>query len=173
MASAEPPASQPVNAFRGDYLDVLHRQDEAFFSAEGESMGPWTVRLEENGHALYRVWEGREHGDHPEAVFRFRDVALLFLAVWPAIGRDALFQAGERTAEGFEVFGGPVPVGHLRSFSDELLQAAGVAGSIVRSPQALAALVEAAGPVVQEKVGQILGRRLADGLREVMPQLGA
>ncbi|HBL28708.1 MAG TPA: hypothetical protein DD490_17880 [Acidobacteria bacterium] len=169
MAGTEPFPTDPINAFRGDYLDELHRQDEAFFSAEGESMGPWTVRLEEDGHALYRLWEGREHGDLPEAVFRFRDVALLFLAVWPTIGRDAVFQAGERSEQGFEVLGGPLTVGHLRSFSDELLHAAGVAGAIVRSPLALAALVEAAGPVVQEKVGQILARRLAAGLRDALP----
>jgi len=163
MTSPEPPAPQPTNAFRSDYLDVLHRQDEAFFSTEGESMGPWVLRQEEGGHALYRVWEGREHGDRPEAVFRHRDVALLFLAVWPAVGRDPVFRAGDRSPQGHEILGGPAVVGHLRSFSDELLHAAHVAGAILRSPMALAALVEAAGPVVQEKVGQILGRLAADG----------
>lgn len=157
------PASQPDNAFRSDYLDLLRRQDEAFFSAEGEGTGPWVLRPEENGHALYRLWESREHGDRPEAVFRYRDIALLFLAVRPAVGRDPLFQAGERTAEGHEILGGPAVIGHLRAFSDELLQAARIAGVIIRSPLALAALVEAAGPVVQEQVGQILGRRAADG----------
>lgn len=162
MVSPEPPAAQPTNAFRSDYLGLLHRQDEAFFSAEGESAGPWVLRAEENSHALYRLWEAREHGDRPEAVFLHRDVALLFLAVWPAIGRDPVFQAGERTAEGIEVLGGPAVVGHLRTLNDELLQAARIAAAIVRSPLALAALVEAAGPVVQEKVGQILGRRAAD-----------
>lgn len=162
MASPEPPAPHSANAFQSAYLDLLHRQDEAFFSAEGENMGPWVLRPEENGHALYRQWEAREHGDRPEAVFSHRDVALLFLAVWPAVGRDPLFRAGERTAEGTEVLGGPAVVGRLRTFGDELLQAAHVAGVIVRSPLALAALVDAAGPVVQEKIGQILGRRLTD-----------
>jgi hypothetical protein len=165
MASPEPPAAPPANAFRSDYLGFLHRQDEAFFSAEGENAGPWMLRAEENGHALYRQWEAREHGDRPEAVFRHRDVALLFLAVWPAVGRDPVFRAGERTPEGHEILGGPAVVGHLRAFSDELLQAARIAAAIIRSPLALAALVEAAGPVVQEKVGQILGRRAVDGPR--------
>jgi len=163
MTNPESPVPQPRNAFRSDYLDLLHRQDEAFFSAEGESAGPWALRPEDNGHALYRVWEGREHGDRPEAVFRHRDVALLFLAVWPAVGRDPVFRAGEHAAEGYEVLGGAAVAGHLRSFSDELLQAAHVAAAIVRSPRALAALIEAAGPVVQEKVGQILGRSAAGG----------
>lgn len=162
MTSPEPPAPEPANAFRSTYLDLLHRQDEAFLSAEGESTGPWVLRPAEDGHGLYRLWEAPGHGDRPEAVFRHRDVALLFLAVWPAVGRDPLFRAGERRAEGTEVLGGPAVVGRLRSFSDELLQAAHVAGVIVRSPLALAALVEAAGPVVQEKIGQILGRRMAE-----------
>lgn len=162
MASPEPPAPHPTNAFRSAYLDLLHRQDEAFFSAEGENAGPWDLRAEEGGYALYRHWEGREHGDRPEAVFRYRDVALLFLAVWPAVGRDPVFRAGERTVDGHEVLGGAAAVGHLRAFSDELLQAAHVAAAIARAPLALAALVEAAGPVVQEKVGQILGRRITE-----------
>jgi hypothetical protein len=51
-------------------------------------------------------------------------------------------------------------VGHVRIFNDELLYAAHVAACIVRSPIALAALFEAAGPVVQEKAGQILARKL-------------
>jgi hypothetical protein len=162
MPSPEPPVAEPTNAFRSAYLDLLHRQDELFFSATGESTGPWVVRPEENGHALYRLWEGREHGDRPEAVFRHRDVALLFLAVWPAAGGEPVFRAGEHTGDGYEVLGGPAVVGHLRTFSDELLHAAHAAAAIARSPLALAALVEAAGPEVQEKVGQILGRRLME-----------
>ncbi|HKH49030.1 MAG TPA: hypothetical protein VKM72_30565 [Thermoanaerobaculia bacterium] len=162
MASPEPPVAPSTNAFRSAYLDLLHRQDEAFFSAEGENAGPWNLRAEEGGYALYRQWEGREHGDVPEAVFQYRDLALLFLAVWPAVGRDPVFRAGERAEDGHEVLGGAAVVGHLRSFSDELLQAAHVAAAIARAPLALAALVEAAGPVVQEKVGQILGRRMTE-----------
>lgn len=160
MASPDRAVPQPTSAFRSDYLDLLHRQDEPFLSAEGETAGPWVLRPEENGHALYRLWEGREHGDLPEGVFRYRDVALLFLAAWPALGRDPVFQAGERTPDGYQIQGSSAVVGHLRTFSAELLQAAHVLTAVARSPMALAALCEAAGPVVQEKVGQILGRRV-------------
>lgn len=160
MSTPDSAVPQPTSAFRNDYLDLLRRHDEHFFSAEGESSGPWVLRQEESCHALYRLWEGREHGDLPEAVFRHRDVALLFLAAWPAAGRDPVFRAGERTREGYQVQGGAALVGHLRTFSAELLQAAHVLSVVARSPMALAALFEAAGPVVQEKVGQILGRRM-------------
>jgi hypothetical protein len=156
--------TRPANAFRNDFLDLLREQDEPILSMEGEMTGPWELRSEPEGWALYRLWEGAEHGDRPEAAFKHRDVGLLFLSVWPAVGRDPVFRlATERSRGGFTVESGAVPVGRLRIFNDELLYAAHVAASVVRSPLALAALFEAAGPVVQEKVGQILGRRLAKG----------
>lgn len=160
----------PSSAFRSDYLDLLRKQDEPFLSSEGETTGPWVLRRRDGGHALYRLWEGPEHGDSPEAVFRHRDVGLLFLAVWPVIGREPVFRIGERAADGFEVEGGQAVVGHLRIFNDELLYAAHVAAAVVRSPLALAALFEAAGPVVQEKVGQLLGRRWTEAVPDPAPE---
>jgi hypothetical protein len=151
-----------TNAFKNEFLDLLREQDEPVLSMEGETIGPWELRHESGGWALYRLWESAEHGDRPEASFKHRDVGLLFQAVWPAVGRDPVFRlAAERTQGAFAVESGSVGVGRLRTFNDELLYAAHVAACMVRSPLALAALVEAAGPVVQEKVGQILGRRLA------------
>jgi hypothetical protein len=153
-----------MNAFRNEFLDLLREQDEPVLSMEGETTGPWELRQEPDGWALYRMWERAEHGDAPEAAFQHRDVGLLFLAVWPAVGRDPVFRlATERSGGGFAVESGRAPVGSLRTFNDELLYAAHVAASVVRSPLSLAALFEAAGPVVQEKVGQILARRLSQG----------
>jgi hypothetical protein len=148
----------PSTAFRSEYLDLLRKQDEPFLSSEGETTGPWVLRRDNGRHSLYRLWEGPEHGDSPEAIFQHRDVGLLFMAVWPVVGREQVFRIGQRVPEGFEVVGGQAVVGHLRIFNDELLYAAHVAAALVRSPLALAALFEAAGPVVQEKVGQLLGR---------------
>ncbi|HEX7180739.1 MAG TPA: hypothetical protein VF756_02765 [Thermoanaerobaculia bacterium] len=148
------------NAFKSEFLELLREQDEPFLSTEGETIGPWELRRDEGRYALYRLWEGREHGDRPEAAFRYRDAGLLFLAVWPAVGRDPIFRVGDRGADGFAVECGSSTVGHVRVFNDELLYAAHVAACIVRSPIALAALFEAAGPVVQEKAGQILARKL-------------
>jgi hypothetical protein len=167
MSTSEPGGSReakPSNAFKSEFLDLLRDQDEPVLSTEGETIGPWELRLEAEGWALYRIWEGAEHGDQPEAFFKHRDVGLLFQAVWPAVGRDTVFHlAAERLQGGFAVESGAVEVGRLRTFNDELLYAGHVAACVVRSPLALAALFEAAGPVVQEKAGQILGRRLAQG----------
>lgn len=156
--------TRPTNAFKREFLDLLREQDEPVLSMEGETMGPWELRREGDGWALYRTWESAEDGDRPEAAFLHRDVGLLFLSVWPAVGRDPVFRlAAERSRGGFAVESGSAAVGRLRTFNDELLYAAHVAASLVRSPLGLAALFEAAGPVVQEKVGQILGRRLLRG----------
>jgi hypothetical protein len=158
--------ARPTNAFRNEFLDGLREQDEPVLSMEGETTGPWELRREPDGWALYRMWEGAEHGDVPEAAFKYRDVGLLFLAVWPAVGRDPVFRlAAERSRGGFSLESGTAVVGGLRTFNDELLSAAHVAACVVRSPLCLAALFEAAGPIVQEKVGQILGRRMPQGTR--------
>ncbi|HEX3527085.1 MAG TPA: hypothetical protein VH988_08465 [Thermoanaerobaculia bacterium] len=164
MTDVGGPRERPTNAFRNEFLDLLREQDEPVLSMEGETTGPWELRREPDGWALYRMWEGAEHGDIPEAAFKYRDVGLLFLAVWPAVGRDPVFRlAAERDRTGFEVESGAAPVGGLRTFNDELLHAAHVAACVVRSPLGLAALFEAAGPIVQDKVGQILGRRMEKG----------
>jgi hypothetical protein len=161
MSTSEP---RPTNALSNEFLDLLREQDEPVLSTEGETMGPWELRREADDWTLYRLWESTEHGDRPEASFQHRDVGLLFLAVWPAVGRDPVFRlAVERTRGGFSVESGAAEVGRLRTFNDELLYAAHVAACVVRSPTALAALFEAAGPVVQEKAGQILGRKLMRG----------
>jgi hypothetical protein len=52
-------------------------------------------------------------------------------------------------------------VGTLRQYSPTLVLALHLAECLVRSPAALAALLEAAGPLAQERVGQILARRPA------------
>ena len=163
MTDAGGTSERPTNAFRNEFLDLLREQDEPVLSMEGETTGPWELRREPDGWALYRMWEGAEHGDIPEAAFKYRDVGLLFMAVWPAVGRDPVFRlAAERDRSGFELESGASPVGGLRTFNDELLHAAHVAACVVRSPLGLAALFEAAGPVVQDKVGQILGRRMEE-----------
>ncbi|HYH46148.1 MAG TPA: hypothetical protein VEG34_10710, partial [Thermoanaerobaculia bacterium] len=70
-----------------------------------------------------------------------------------------------RTPDGFPVeavFGeqGTQVVGWLRLYNPDLVGALHVLESVVRSPAALASLLEAAGPLALERVGQILRRRL-------------
>ena len=155
-----PPSPRLSNAFSREYLDRL-RRSEATAPTEGESAGPWELRQHEGAYPLFRAWEGFEHGDSPEAVFRLREAGLVFFAVRPAAGRDPLFRSLEPvTEQGFAVESAGQVVGHLRFFDPGWLQAAHVAACLARSPVALAALLEAGGPDLQEQVGRILGRNL-------------
>ncbi|HYN20726.1 MAG TPA: hypothetical protein VE078_07190 [Thermoanaerobaculia bacterium] len=149
------------NAFAPEYLDRLREQNETETAAETEAAGPWELRRQEDAWPLFRAWEGFEHGDSPEAVFQLREAGLLFFAVRPAAGREPLFRPLEpETAEGFAIESGGQVVGHLRFFDEAWLRAAHVAACLARSPVALAALLEAGGPQLQEQVGRILGRDL-------------
>jgi hypothetical protein len=130
-------------------------------------------------------------GDVPYAIFRRRETALLAAAVLPATGRDPLFRLDtEPDAHGFPLraCGAPcarldcrlegegdgagpapaaptasqtTPAGHLRDFDEGLADALQVAAALVRSPVALARLLEAAGHVALEQAGRILDRQIS------------
>ena len=78
-----------------------------------------------------------------------------------AAGRDPVFRALDpATDRGFAVESAGQVVGHLRFFNPDWLHAAHGAACLARSPLAVAALLEAGGPVLQEQVGRILGRNV-------------
>lgn len=150
-----------TNAFTPEYLSRLREQNETAAAMETEAAGPWELRRQDGAYPLFRLWEGVEHGDSPEAVFQLREAGLLFFAVRPAAGREPLFRPlAAEAPEGFPIESGGQVVGHLRFFDEEWLRAAHVAACLARSPIALAALLEAGGPQLQEQVGRILGRNL-------------
>lgn len=156
-----------LNAFNEEFLALLRERSEPHTAAEADLCGPW--RLEPAGGervAVLREWESLAAGDLPEAVLAREETALLMRAALAALGREPLFSLrGDPTAEGFPVeavFGkkGVQVVGWLRLYNPELVEALHVLESVVRSPVALASLLEAAGPLALERVGQILRRRL-------------
>jgi len=51
-------------------------------------------------------------------------------------------------------------VGHLELFDQNLLEALHVVESLLRSPEALAGLLEAAGQIALERAGAILDERI-------------
>ena len=150
-----------TTAFSEEYREWLLERNEPFLSAESEGAGPWELRYQDGSFSLFRVWEGFEHGDAPEAVFATREASLIFFAVRPAVGRDSLYRTLEpMTENGFAVESAGQIAGHLRFFNPAWLQAAHVGACLARSPMALAALLVAGGPELQEQVGRILGRNL-------------
>ena len=152
------------NAFSAEYREWLLERSEPYLSGESEGAGPWELRSHEGSFCLFRSWESVEHGDVPEAVFQARESALIFFAVRPAVGRDPLYRSLEpATEEGFAVESAGQVAGHVRFFNPAWLQAAHVGACLARSPMALAALLVAGGPELQEQVGRILGRNVLGG----------
>src|SRR5258708_5363709 len=136
------------NAFTVEFLQRLDEIGEPDGAHEADVAGPWTIRpvlyRGATGFAVLREWESLENGDGdgagdvPYAVFGRREVALL------AAGVGSL----------------PAAAGHLRDFDEALAGALHLAAALVRSPVALAWLLEAAGHVALEQAGRILDRRV-------------
>ena len=153
-----------ANAFTEHFLSVLRGREETPWALEAELHTRWfPEERAHGGFALVREEESVGIGDEPVAVLKTRDLALLLASVLPAAGRDALFRLERQPyAEGFAIQGefGEV-VGHLRNHDPRLVEALHLAACLARSPDALATLLEAAGPTAVERVGRILVRRLA------------
>jgi hypothetical protein len=98
-------------------------------------------------------------------VFRQRWLALLAAAVLPGTGRDAAFRLQKDSGpEGFAVKTGNdgEVVGHLELFDPNLTEALHVVESLLRSPEALAGLLEAAGQIALERAGAMLDERVSE-----------
>lgn len=157
--------SEPVNAFTEDYLEAVRDGDDPWTAREAESSGPFTL-AEQNGMlALYRAWESAQGGDLPLALFRDRETALLFQALWPALGRNDLIRLRtEPTGQGFNLEAGGQIVGSLRSFDPEVVLGGNFLSFLARTPHSLALLLEAAGPTAQRHIGRLLGARVLGSL---------
>ena len=153
------------NAFSDSFLRRIAERDEPPMAGEADVAGPWHVEEvpAEGWFGLYRLGESRARGYEPVAVFRDRSLALLAAAVLPGTGRDAAFRLHHDSgAEGFAVAAGNGEVvGHTALFDENLIAALHVAESLTRSPEALANLLEAAGPLALERAGAILDARVA------------
>jgi hypothetical protein len=155
------PSSQ--NAFSTTFLQRIGERDEPPTAGEADASGPWRVlELPGRGFGVFRIGESPERGYRPAAVFRERWLALLALAVLPGTGRGAAFRlAKEEGPEGYAVeLGTGGLVGHLDLFDENLIAALHVVDALVRSPAALADLLEAAGQVALERTGAILDERV-------------
>jgi hypothetical protein len=83
----------------------------------------------------------------------------------PGTGRDTAFHLQKDSGpEGFAVEagnGGEV-VGYLELFDPNLIEALHVAEGLLRSPETLAVLLEAAGQIALERAGSILDARIPE-----------
>lgn len=158
-----------LNAFSREYLDAVREIDDPSTALEADMAGPWEVRESGGLYGFFHPWESLEKGDVPPGSFHFRETALLFRLIWPALGRDRLFRLGGTPApEGYPVETSEQVVGYLRTFNPDATFGAHIGSHLLRSPYSLAVLLWLSGPTVQGKVGRILGE-LARG--EAMGEL--
>ena len=153
------------NVFVPEFLQqVCERETPPITAAEATWAGPW--RVEQRGEEFAVI---RESGGEPEAVTELRETALLLAAVLPVIGRDPLYCLEREETERPEVTlktvhgdRGFTTVGRLRSIHEGLVEPLNVAEYLLRSPTALAFLLEAAPFETLEQAGAVLARRMLD-----------
>src|SRR3954465_5293470 len=172
MRSSHDGSSTPVssldNAFSPFYLSLLRDRDDALTAAEAELAGPWKIEPvpgRPGAVPILRLWEDLAKGDRPVAVLWHLETARLLAVLLPAIDREPLFHLAEQeTPEGYPlvaVYGeqGPQEAGWLDRYEPRWAEGLHLLEAVVRSPWALAALLEAAGPGAEEQVGRIRARR--------------
>jgi len=162
------PPSPLSNAFCPAYLDRLREQDESLTAAEAELAGPWKIEPipgRPGAVAVLRDWEDLAAGDPPVAVLWQEDTARLLAVLLSIVDREPLFHLEEGgTSEGYPlvaVYGeqGPQVAGWLDRCEPRWSEGLHILEAIIRSPLALANLLEAAGPGAEEQVGRIRARR--------------
>jgi hypothetical protein len=150
------------NVFLKDFLRRLGERNEPRTSAEADVAGPWGVEAHcLTWYGVYRRGESATRGHLPAGAFADLSHALLAAAALPGTGREPLFHLRkDRTPDGYAVESGGEVIAHLTHFDEKLVDALHVLESILRSPDALANLLEAAGSVALERAGAILDGRV-------------
>ena len=114
---------------------------------------------------VLRAWEDLELGDVPRAVFVEEEDARLCAVALPLLGRDEPAYLEQTAGEqGYPLTSideerGPQVCGALALHEPELVTALHLLQGLVRSPVALAGVMEAAGPGALAQAGRILARR--------------
>src|SRR5947199_6957514 len=143
------------NASSPSFLHRIGQRDEPPSAGEADVAGPWRI-LEMPGKRfdVFRLGESPERGHRPAAVFWERWLALLAAAVLPGTGRDAAFRLHKEAGQdgyAIETGNGGELAGHSELFDERLIEALHVVVCLVRSPEALANVMEAAGPLALDR----------------------
>jgi hypothetical protein len=168
MRDREERSTRTLNAFSEEFLLRFEEEDEPASAGEADVAGPWGVRPlpTEDGRAAFGLWrlgERPEWGDSPSAQFREHSTALLAAAVRPFLGRDPFYKLGkERWEGGFPLLRQGEEAGWVDLFDEDWVFGVNMLERFTRSPEALATLLEAAGPVALERAGRILQEKVME-----------
>jgi hypothetical protein len=175
------PNPQHPNAFSSSFLNRLAELDEPPTAGDADVAGPWRIEpvVSNGGHGfgLFRTGESLSRGFAPAAVFPSRWLALVCAAILPGTGRDPLLilskQPDAHGAYPVALAGGGSdgggddgdgdgggPAGFLALFDERAVDVMNVLVHLLRSPESLAFVLEAAGSVALERCGAILEERL-------------
>jgi hypothetical protein len=166
---ASTPNPNVPNAFAEEFLRCFEREDEPVSAAEADVAGPWRIQptsISDGREAfgLWRAGDRPEWGDTPAGLFLDRPTALLAAAVRPFVGRDPFYELGkERWNGGFPLLRQGETIGWVGLFDEDWTFGINIMERFTRSPEALARLLEAAGPLALERAGRILRHQVVDG----------
>ncbi|HEX2251947.1 MAG TPA: hypothetical protein VHQ65_01605 [Thermoanaerobaculia bacterium] len=148
-----------ANAFAPQFLARLDPEDDPITATEAAWSGPWQVEARPaGGWSVVRALGADE--EPPAAVLRHRQAALLTAAALPVIARCGHYRLeSERGAQGYRLYARGLPAGHLPWYHEELVTALDLLDALVRSPDDLATVLEAAGPSALRLTGAVLGER--------------
>jgi hypothetical protein len=152
----------PSKVFSPEYLRWLAETSvEPRSASEGDMAGPWRiVPYEGGGYAVLRQGERLRRDRRPPALFSDLETALITAAVLPGVGRDSLYRL--RTEEkplGYAIEGEGEIVGWLDIFNQDVTAAMHVVACLLRSPGALARVLQAASGLTLEHTAEILLER--------------
>jgi len=168
MRDREERSTRTLNAFSEEFLLRFEDEDEPASAGEADGTGPWGVRplATDDGREAFGIWrlgERPEWGDPPSAQFREQSTALLAAAVRPFLARDPFYQLGkERWNSGFPLLRHGEEAGWIDLFDEDWVFGVNVLERFTRSPEALATLLQAAGPVALERAGCILREKVME-----------
>ncbi|HET9209009.1 MAG TPA: hypothetical protein VFR03_01350 [Thermoanaerobaculia bacterium] len=172
MRDPEDPTTLSPNAFEDGFLRRFRQEDEPASAAEADVAGPWRVEpaSTSDGREAFALWRLGEHpryGDSPSALFLDRSTALLAAAVRPFVGRESFYELGkDRWNGGFPLLRQGEAVGWIDLFDEDWAFGVNVLERFTRSPEAIAKLLEAAGPLALERAGRILRHRVVEDEEE-------
>jgi hypothetical protein len=165
-----PPSSPSI--FSPEFLARLRERDEVPTALAADLAGPWRFEAVPGRPGLVgvlRAWEDLEEGDPPRAVFVQEEMAQLCAVALPLLGGEPAFHLREKAGpDGYPLVvtdgeQGPQECGALALYEPQVAAALHLLQGLVRSPAALAAAMDAAGPGALVQAGRILARQWREG----------
>lgn len=150
----------PIHVFTPELIEKLRERSDPPTALEAELGGPWEVREIDGGFGLFRSGD-QECGEGPVVQMASRPSALMAAAALGGLARSPYRVHPEGGGSGYPIVRDGIEVGSTQYFLADLGPALDVVEAILRTPSALACLLEAAGATALARAGRELGARLA------------